>query len=320
MLRKINKNNEIIRNFLPSIIIIVLMLLVGNILTPGFTSANNVFNIICKASVLTIVCIGQAFVMISGNSGIDMSVGSIMSCAALLGPSMTQGQNIGLLWSLPIFLILGFLVGVINGLCIQKFRLPALVVTLCMGIVVDGLTIGFTHGKPSLKIPDLLLELGIPYFGRMRLLTIIVIVLLFLMELFLQKSKYGRQLFLCGSNQNVARLSGLRVNVIVVISYGISAMMAALAGFALVGYVGSAQLFMADEYTMLSVGSVFIGGTSLSGGNVGVIGVALGAFFLFQLTSILTVLGLPDGARIGIEGLVLLLILMANSRESKLRI
>ena len=95
--------------------------------------------------------------------------------------------------------------------------------------------------------------------------------------------------------------------------------MAALAGFALVGYVGSAQLYMADEYTMLSVAAVVIGGTKLSGGKGGVVGGALGAMVLFLLTSILTVVGLNDGARIAIEGFVLLLIVLSNSREGKLR-
>lgn len=312
-------NNQMLRDFLPSIIIIIVMLVGGNILTPGFAKVNNVCNILCKASVLAIACIGQSFVMISGNAGIDMSVGAVMSCAALIGPSLTGGKNIGLVWAVGIFIVAGFLVGCINGFCIQKFHLPSLVVTLCMGKVIDGLTIGLTHGKPSLTIPKLLLKLGVPFIGKIRAATILALVLIIAMWFVLRKLKYGKSLFLTGSNRNAAKLAGINVDWVVICAYGICSVMAALAGFALVGYVGSAQLYMADEYTMLSVAAVVIGGTKLSGGKGGVVGGALGAMVLFLLTSILTVVGLNDGARIAIEGFVLLLIVLSNSREGKLR-
>ncbi|MCI8599815.1 MAG: ABC transporter permease [Lachnospiraceae bacterium] len=313
------KVNSKYKSLLLTGVLIVLLIIMGQVLQPGFAKANNLMNILCKASVLAVACIGQAYVMISGNAGIDMSVGAVMSCAALLGPALSGGDNLGLVKSIAIMVIAAFLVGVINGVCIQKFKLPSLVVTLCMGKIIDGLTIGLTRGAPGTKIPNLLLKLGVPFIWKIRLATFVAVVLVVILYFVLNKSKYGKSLYLVGCNRNAARLAGINVDVKVITAYGISAVMAALAGYMLVGYVGSAQLYMADEYTMLSIAAVVIGGTKLSGGKGSLAGGALGAILLFLLTSILLAVGLNDGARIAIEGIVLLLIILANCREKKMR-
>lgn len=311
--------NQTFKDFAPSIIIIIVLIIAGELATPGFAKVNNIFNIMTRASILTIACIGQAFVMISGNAGIDLSVGAIMSMACLVGPMLTGGTNGGILIAILAFIGIGIVIGTISGVCIQYLRIPALVMTLAMSAIVNGLTLGLTRGQPTMTMPKLLLDLGLPCLGPVRLMTIVAIVILVLLLLVLHKTKYGRSLFMVGSNRNAARLTGLRVNLIVIIAYIISAIMAGIAGLMLVGYVGSAQLNMADEYTMLSVAAVVIGGTKLSGGKGNLVGGALGAMVLFLLTSILTALGLPDGVRELIQGALLLAVILINSREAKLR-
>ncbi len=315
---KVKINNKY-KNLLLALVLSIILVIVGQVLQPGFAKANNLMNILCKASVLAVACIGQVYVMVSGNAGIDMSVGSVMSCAALLGPALSGGENLGLIKSIVIMVTAAFIIGVINGICIQKFNLPSLVVTLCMGMIIDGLTIGLTRGAPGTKIPSSLLKLGVPVIGKIRLATFVAIILVAFMYFILNKSKYGKSLFLVGCNRNGARLAGINVDIKVITAYGISAVTAALAGYMLVGYVGSAQLYMADEYTMLSIAAVVIGGTKLSGGKGSLVGGVLGAILLFLLTSILLAVGLNDGARIAIEGIVLLLIILANCREKKIR-
>lgn len=307
------------KDLLPAVILIIVLVIAGQILQPGFIKANNLVNILCRASVLSVACIGQVYVMVSGNAGIDMSIGSVMSCAALLGPALSGGENLGLIRSIIIIGIAAFAIGIINGVCIQKFTLPSLVVTLCMGQIIDGLTIGLTRGAPGTSIPDALLRLGVPFIWKIRLATFVAVILIVIMYIILNKTNYGKSLFLVGCNRNAAKLSGINVDMKVITAYGISSFMAALAGYMLVGYVGSAQLYMADEYTMLSIAAVVIGGTKLSGGKGNLVGGALGAILLFLLTSILLAVGLNDGARIAIEGTVLLLIVLTNCREKKLR-
>lgn len=312
--------NEKVRDFLPSVIIIAILVFGGELLNPGFAKANNLCNILAKSSILAVACIGQAFVMISGNAGIDMSIGAMMSLSALIGPMVSGGTNEGLILAVVVFMATGLVIGIINGLCIQFLKIPSLVMTLAMSVVINGLTLGLTRGQPIMTIPKALLDLGMPLVGKIRGMTFVAAAILVIMIIILNKTNFGHSLFMVGSNRNAAKLAGLKVDLIVVISYGISLMMAGLAGLMLVGYVGSAQLNMADEYTLLSVAAVVIGGTKLSGGKGGLLGGALGAVVLFLLTSILVALGLPSGVRQLIQGVVLLLIVLANSREAKLRV
>lgn len=318
-IRYILHKHEKAKDFLPSILIILLLITGGNILNQGFASTNNLCNIMAKASILAVACIGQTFVMVSGNAGIDMSIGAVMSLAALIGPMVSGGTDEGLILAVIVFMAVGMVIGVINGLCIQFLKIPSLVMTLAMSVVVNGLTLGLTRGQPIMTIPKALLNLGMPALGKIRGMTFVAMVIILIMILLLNKTNYGRSLFIVGSNRNAANLSGLRVNLIVIVAYGISLSMAALAGLMLVGYVGSAQLNMAEEYTLLSVAAVVIGGTKLSGGKGGLAGGVLGAMVLFLLTSILVALGMPPGVRQLIQGMVLLMIVLTNSREAKLR-
>jgi len=157
-------------------------------------------------------------------------------------------------------------------------------------------------------------------FGPIRLLTLIIVVLLFMAEyLLLRGSKFGRLLVLTGNNSNAARLSGISVRLISIAAYTFGGMMAGLAGLALVGFAGTAQMQMGRDYTLLSVAAVVIGGTKLSGGKGNYIGAALGALVLVLLTSILQTFNMPPGLRLFFQGLLLIIILMVNSRNAKLR-
>ena len=100
------------KDLLPAVILIIVLVIAGQILQPGFIKANNLVNILCRASVLSVACIGQVYVMVSGNAGIDMSIGSVMSCAALLGPALSGGENLGLIRSIIIIGIAAFAIGI----------------------------------------------------------------------------------------------------------------------------------------------------------------------------------------------------------------
>lgn len=311
--------NQNVKDFLPSVVIIVLLVLIGNVLSPGFANMNNMMNILAKACILAVACIGQAYVMISGNAGIDMSIGAFMSMSALIGPMISGGTDVGLIVTILAFAAIGAGFGLANGAGIQFFRIPSLVMTLAMSAVINGLTLGVTRGQPSMTIPPSLLVLGNPVAGPVRAMTFVAIAILAVMMVILHKTNFGRSLFMVGSNRNAAKLIGLKVNAIVIGTYMISAVIACMAGLMLVGYVGSAQLQMGEEYTLLSVAAVVIGGTKLSGGKGGLIGGLLGAVVLMLLTSILVALGLPAGVRQLIQGAMLLAIILVNSREPKLR-
>lgn len=306
-------------SYLPSIIASVILVVLGQIVSPGFASINNIGNIVAVASILAIASIGQTLVIVSGGEGIDLSVGAVMSMGALLGAQFIHGKAGNLPIALILLVLIGGLIGLINGFGIQRFHLPPLVMTLIMTSVVNGFTVAYTKGQPSGQIPKVLLAVGQPIVGPIRWLLVLAIIALVIFALVLNKTAFGKRLFLVGSNRQAATLSGIKVDRTVVLTYTISGIIGAIAGLILVGYSGNAQLQMANDYTLLSIAAVVIGGTKLVGGEGSLVGGALGAIVLTVLTSVLVAFHFPAGVRELVQGLALLLILCAYSRAPKLR-
>jgi ribose transport system permease protein len=306
--------------YLPSIIVSIGLLIIGQILSPGFAAINNIGNLLTVASILAIATIAQSLIVVSGGEGIDMSLGAVMSMGALIGPMISRGESGRFVLMIAAIIALGGLIGLINGLGAQIIKIPPLVMTLIMASVVNGLTLGYTKGQPSVTIPPALLAIGQQIAGPIRVLLVVAVISILIMEFVLRKTKFGKSLYLVGSNRNAAKLAGTNVNVIVIVAYLLGGVVACLAGLSLVGYAGSGQLQMANDYTMLSVAAVVIGGTKLTGGKGTLIGGALGAIVLVLLTSILVAIGMPAGVRELIQGLVLLVILIIiYIRAPKLR-
>jgi ribose transport system permease protein len=305
--------------FAPSIIVSLFLLILGEILSPGFASINNIGNILAVASILAIATVGQTLVILSGGEGIDLSVGAVMSMGALLGASFIDGKVSHLPFAILILIVIGIVIGLINGIGIQRIGIPPLVMTLIMVSVINGITVAYTKGQPSGSIPNLLLDIGQPIVGPIRWLLVIAIITLVVWGLILNKTTFGRTLFIVGSNRRAAQLCGIRVNRTVILTYVFSGIIGILAGLVLLGYSGNAQLQMANEYTLLSIAAVVIGGTKLSGGEGTLIGAALGAIVLTLLTNVLVAIGMPAGVRQVVQGLTLLVILIAYSRAPKLR-
>jgi ribose transport system permease protein len=296
--------------FLPSIIASIGLLVLGQILSPGFADINNIGNIFTVASILAIATIAQSLIIISGGEGIDMSLGAVMSMGALIGPMISKGDSNRFILMILALAAIGGIIGLINGFGSQIVKIPPLVMTLIMATVVNGLTLGYTQGQPSVTIPPALLAVGNKVAGPIRVLLIIAVMSIVIMEVVLRKTNFGKLLYLVGSNRNAAKLAGTKVNLVVIMSYVLGGVIAALTGMLLVGYAGSGQLQMAGDYTLLSIAAVVIGGTQLTGGKGNLVGGALGAVVLVLLTSILVAIGMPAGVRQLIQGLILLIILV----------
>lgn len=316
-----SKVKKINNPYLPAIVGVILLLILGQFATSGFLSMNNISSILMTTSILTMASIGQAAVIISGDSGLDMSIGAIMSMTALFGPMIVLGSGVtSLIAMVPATILMGAVVGLLNGIGVQILKVVPLVMTLIMSNVVNGFSILVTKGQPSVSVIPELQAISHTLIGPLRILPAIVIVLLILLEvLFLRKSRYGRSLFLAGNNVNAANLCGINSKGVIILAYVFAGAIAGLAGLMLVGYAGTAQMDMASEYTMLSVAAVVIGGTKLTGGKGTFIGGALGSLVLILITTILQALNMAAGLRSLIQGIILIAILIANSRAPKLR-
>jgi ribose transport system permease protein len=306
--------------FVAPVLISILLLVIGQLINPGFASIQNIGNLLAIAAILAIGAAGQTAVVISGGGGIDMSLGAMMSLGAVLGSGLLNGSDSRIVLALVVLLAFGAFFGFLNGAGIWWMKIPPLVMTLAIASVVDGFTLFVSQGRPfGAPSPFILAIGGGRIFVFLRWLVVIAIGIVVLFTLLLKRTRYGKRLFLIGNNRTAAELNGIHVRNVVLITYMLAGMMYSLAGLFLLSAVGTAQMQMGTQYTLLSVAAVVLGGTQLTGGKGTYLGTALGSIVLVTLTSVLITIGMASGVRLIITGIVLVGILAVYSRQPKLR-
>jgi ribose transport system permease protein len=305
---------------LAALLLAIGLFLLGGILRPGFVSYNQAINIVRLAAFLGIIAAGQTLVILSGNAGIDLSVGAVVTLGAILVFRYVDGQNSRVIPALGVALAVGSGIGFVNGLGITFLGIPPLVMTLGMAGVVQGLILVVTQGQmmgdPAPIMSRLISE---PLIFDIPGVVIIWLVLGGLMWLLLHRTRYGKQLFAVGVNRKTSRFSGVRVPLIVLATYTLSGLLAALGGFMVLGFTGSVFLNLGDRYLFPSIAAVVIGGTVLAGGSGSYYGTMSGALVLTLITSLLTAVQLPEAARLIVLGAILLVLLTIYGRQRRLR-
>lgn len=297
----IKKNQGVVFCYL-----IALVLFAGfSVYMPGFARLSHVRTVFLESALIGIVALGQTLVVITG--GIDLSVAWMMTIGAYMVSNLVNSSNANLVWGIPLMLVVTFGLGALNGFCISCLRVPAIVMTLGMNIILQGALVALTQGSPGQSAPPLLLTLGQKNLFGIPYLVIIWIVMTVVVMLALFKMKYGRKLFAIGNNATVAKYSGIRVDNTIILSYAISGMTAGIAGALLAGKVGSCYLAMGDTYQFQSIAAVAIGGTSMLGGKGNYLGTVAGSLTITILLGILVALNLPFGVQTMAYGLIVLI-------------
>ena len=297
----IKKNQGVVFCYL-----IALVLFAGfSVYMPGFARLSHIRTVFLESALIGIVALGQTLVVITG--GIDLSVAWMMTIGAYMVSNLVNSSNANLVWGIPLMLVVTFGLGAINGFCISCLRVPAIVMTLGMNIILQGALVALTQGSPGQSAPPLLLTLGQKNLLGIPYLVIIWIIMKVVVMQALFKMKYGRKLFAIGNNATVAKYSGIRVDNTIILSYAISGMTAGIAGALLAGKVGSCYLAMGDTYQFQSIAAVAIGGTSMLGGKGNYLGTVAGSLTITILLGILVALNLPFGVQTMAYGLIVLI-------------
>jgi ribose transport system permease protein len=263
------------------------------------------------AAFVGIVALGQTFVIIGG--GIDLSVPWVLNSAAILMTLLCAGQNLPLLWVVPLLLCGGALIGLINGIGVAMFGVPPIIMTLAANVILQGLILVYTGGSPTPSAPDLIKFLSVGRIGPIPVIGIIWVVLALVAALLLSKAAFGRHLYAVGTSATVAEFSGVPAARTTVLTYVLSGTTSALTGILLTGYSGQAYLGMGDSYLFTSIAAVAIGGASILGGSGHYIGTIAGALVLTILTGLLPALNLSSGALLIVYGAVILLTVSLGS-------
>jgi ribose transport system permease protein len=275
-----------------------------SLFSPGYADPNHVASLLIVAAFTGIVAIGQTFVIIGG--GIDLSVPWTLNCAATLTTALARGHDDALLWIVPLILLGGGLIGTINGVGIAVLRVPPIIMTLSMNIVLQGLLFIATSGFPPPPTPGAITWLATGRLGPVPVILLLWVALAAAALFVERRTSYGRYLYAVGTSRTVATFSGVPVVRTTIATYALSGVLAALAGILLDGYAGQSYLGMGDPFLFTSIAAVAIGGTSILGGSGSYLGTIAGVLILTVLTGLLPILHLENGHLSVIYGLVIL--------------
>lgn len=297
------------------LIFLLILIAILSFLEPGFRTERNLFNVLRQVSIIGILAVGMTFVILT--AGIDLSVGSMlafsgMACAVVArgSRSLLEGNDPGsirVLWAALAAMGIGLLLGLFQGTLIGYLKIPAFVVTLGGLGAWRGATLLLSDGQPISGFSSDFKWWGQGFVGRVPVPVIVFVGFVIVAFIVLRYTQFGRWIYALGGNQEAARLSGLNTTALIISVYAISGFCAGVAGFLLTSRLNSAEQVAGQGYELQSIAAVVIGGTSLFGGEGGVIGTFIGALLIGVLNNGLVILNVsPYWQPIVVGGVVVL--------------
>lgn len=310
---------------IPLIAFLLLLIVVLEVMRPGIVmpiragrdhiiSTFWVGNLIKFAIPLAMLAACQVLTMLT--AGIDLSAGVVATCAAFVCATLTpvlatvMDPSVAMVAAVCVALLVGVVVGLVNGFGVGVVRVHPLIMTLGTGLIATGCLQVYQRFVISTGtlIPPFLEWLGTGRtLGMPNGLFLFVPFALFILAL-MRFTGFGRLLFALGSNEHAAKLSGVRSWQVLMALYALSGVIAALTGLLYLGMIRTPSLSLANPLMLPSVAAAVIGGTSIFGGRGSFAGAIVGALILRVIDTMLTLLQMPEGARIALFGLIILLV------------
>jgi ribose/xylose/arabinose/galactoside ABC-type transport system permease subunit len=285
---------------LPIIFAALLVVFAASI--PHFATWANAANVLQRNSIIGIVACGMLLMIILG--GFDLSVGAVgaMSSVAAAALIVQISLSVGILAALG----LGLLVGLSNGFCIAKIGINAFVATLATQVMVTGLLFVCTSAQPVYGVPESFTWLGLGKIGPIPVPTLVFVGVAIFTWALLRFTTFGHYIYIVGGNRTAARLAGINVDAVIIATYGIGGLFAAIAGVVLLGETNIGQPASAADWPLTAIAAVVVGGVPLSGG-VGKVGAAvLGTLLLGIIANALNLTGISPYWQPAVTGAVIL--------------
>jgi len=279
-------------------------------LRPTMFSASTVTTVLQFSTILALVSLGQCLVILAGGAGIDLSVGGTVSLSVVLAMlAVKAGMPPALL---PIgCVVCGLLLGFFNGLLVTRLKILPLIATLGTLFVYSGMALALTGGGAQSGVPTWLLPWGRGMILSMPMPFVTLVVPVFVIAAaLLLYSAWGRWLFAMGFNERSARLVGIPVDRARLLVYGLSGLLAGLAGLVSLAWLGSARPNIGQNLELESLTAVMLGGVAISGGIGGVGGVIAAVILLVTLKTGLLQLNVNTVWQVGIVGALLIAVLL----------
>lgn len=306
------KNTMKYMSELTTVIALIILMAVITIINSNFLTANNLLNLLLQVTSNALIAFGMTFVILTG--GIDLSVGSILALSSALTAGLL-GSGMPVTLAILISLILGCILGMMNGLLISYGKLAPFIVTLATMTIFRGATLVYTNGNPITKgLSDTFLFqfLGQGYIVGIPFPVIIMFIVFIVLYVLLHKTAFGKSVYAIGGNEKAAYISGVKLNKVKIIIYSISGMMASISGLIITSRLSSAQPTAGASYEMDAIAAVVLGGTSLSGGKGRILGTLIAALIIGVLNNGLNIIGVSAFWQQVVKGVVILIAVLID--------
>jgi ribose transport system permease protein len=281
----------------------LLLVVVGMAANPAFTTPGNFANLLEQSVAVGLVSLGQTLVVLAG--GIDLSIGALVSALGVLFAALCERAPDQAPWFLVLTLAAGVAVGALNAALILALRLHALVVTIGMAALLNGLTLMATR-QPAGTVPDWVQEIAYGSVAGLPAAGLGMLACFAACGWWLRRTRGGLHLYAAGGNPEGARLAGVSPGRSTLIAFSLCGLLAAVAAVVMVARTGTGDPLVGEPLTLASITPVVIGGTLLGGGKGGVLGTLLGVFMLVLLGNVLNYMNVSTFLQWTLQGFIII--------------
>jgi len=312
---------------LRAVLVLVALLILFSVLTPSFLTANNLSILAKHVAISALLAVGMTFVVLAG--GIDLSVGSVAGLSGMVAGGLLTvglyGHPTGAAVAVLTALLVSGLVGMLNGVMVTRLCVAPFIANLGTLYIARGAALLLSHGA---TFPNLAGSMGhntgFIAIGQSFLLGIpspvwMMVVIAGIAAAVARRTPFGRHVYAVGGNERAARLSGIRVERVRIITYIFSSICAGLVGLVIASQLESAHPATGESFELNAIAAVVLGGTSLTGGRGSIGGSLIGAFVIGLLADGLVMMGVSEFWQIVIKGVVIVLAVTVDQLQLRLQ-
>jgi len=313
---------------LRAVLVLAILLVTFSILAPSFLTANNLSILAKHVSINAILAVGMTFVMLAG--GIDLSVGSVAGLAGMVAGGLLTigigGHVAGVGVAVCVALLVSCVVGLLNGLLVTQLAVAPFIATLGTLYIARGAALLLSQGKtfPNLAGTAARGSTGFSALGQSFVFGVplpvwLMIAIAAVATVAATRTPFGRHVYAVGGNDRAARLAGIRVERVKLLTYCFSSVCAGLVGLIIASQLESAHPATGESFELNAIAAVVLGGTSLMGGRGSIGGSLIGAFVIGVLADGLVMIGVSEFWQIVIKGVVIVLAVTVDQLQTKLQ-
>jgi len=280
-------------------------------LSSHFFTVNNLLNVLRQAAPIFIIGAGQTVVILA--RGIDLSMDSVASLTGVIMATLMVDSHLPFYWAMLVSLGLGALLGFLNGIIVTKIKLPPFVTTFGTYLLFKGLTVLWIDGRVISGFSKSFTFLGVGRVFGIPFIIFIAMAVYLVIRILLKHTTFGRKIYAIGANPDASRLSGIKIDRIIIVAFIISALLATFASQLYVARIDSAKEDFGEGFALDAIAATLIGGTSFEGGVGTIEGTVIGALIILLLRNAMNLLGISGEWQGLATGVVIIIAVLGDT-------